>query len=129
MRLGAALTGIDTPTLKGLWQSAPYLHDGRAATLKDVFAATGDRTGVTSTLTPAELDQLVRYMLELEDVPETVATDPPIAMPVPLAMMGGSSGQSSASCGLSRPSASPLFGVGAALLLAGSLFCRRRQLA
>jgi hypothetical protein len=129
MRLGAPLTGIDTPTLKGLWQSAPYLHDGRAATLQDVFAATGDRMGVTSTLTRAELDQLVRYMLELDDVPETVAADEPISMPDPLTMMGGNSSRSSASCGMSRASASPLFGVCTALLLAGSLFCRRRQLA
>jgi hypothetical protein len=35
-RLGGgpgSLVGIDTPTLKGLWQTAPYLHDGSAATL------------------------------------------------------------------------------------------------
>ncbi len=36
-RLGGALTGIDTPTLLGLWQTAPYFHDGAAATLDDVF--------------------------------------------------------------------------------------------
>jgi len=28
----------DTPSLLGLWQSAPYLHDGRADALEDVFA-------------------------------------------------------------------------------------------
>src|SRR5690606_4783893 len=36
-RLGAELTGIDTPTLLGIWQTAPYLHDGSAPTLRDVL--------------------------------------------------------------------------------------------
>lgn len=40
-RLGGALAGIDTPTLLGLWHSEPYLHDGTAATLGDVFDAVG----------------------------------------------------------------------------------------
>ncbi|MBU6179797.1 MAG: Ig-like domain-containing protein, partial [Verrucomicrobia bacterium] len=40
-RLGGALTGIETPTLRGLWESAPYLHDGGAGTLAEVFTATG----------------------------------------------------------------------------------------
>jgi len=130
MRLGAALTGIDTPTLKGLWQSAPYLHDGRAATLQDVFAFTGDKMGVTSNLTNTELDQLVRYLLELDDVPETLVADEPAPMPDPLLMTGGSSGsssQSSASCALSRSSSSGA--VNAAALLLGSLLFWRRRLA
>ncbi|REJ86125.1 MAG: PKD domain-containing protein [Acidobacteria bacterium] len=40
-RLGAALLGIDTPTLRGVWAGAPYLHDGSAATLEDVFSVAG----------------------------------------------------------------------------------------
>lgn len=36
-RLGSALSGIDTPTLLGVWATAPYLHDGAAATLDEVF--------------------------------------------------------------------------------------------
>ncbi len=47
-RLGELLTGIETPTLRGLWQTAPYLHDGSAETLEDVFSAAG------GTLYPAE---------------------------------------------------------------------------
>lgn len=39
-RLGEPLTGIETPTLLGLWDNAPYLHDGSAATLSEVFATT-----------------------------------------------------------------------------------------
>lgn len=38
-RLGDALTGIDTPTLRGVWQTAPYLHDGSAATIREVLVA------------------------------------------------------------------------------------------
>jgi DNA-binding beta-propeller fold protein YncE len=70
-RLGGALSGFDTPTLKGLWQSAPYLHDGRAATLDEVFEITGDKMGTISLLTQEERSDLVRYLLELDDVPET----------------------------------------------------------
>lgn len=40
-RLGGPLTGIDTPTLLGIAYSAPYLHDGSAATIEDVFTRAG----------------------------------------------------------------------------------------
>ena len=40
-RLGGSLTGIDTPTLKGVWNSPPYFHDGSARTLQDVFRVAG----------------------------------------------------------------------------------------
>lgn len=40
-RLGGPLSGIDTPTLLGLWETAPYFHDGSAATLDDVFRVVG----------------------------------------------------------------------------------------
>lgn len=29
--------GWDTPTLREVWRTAPYLFDGRAATMKEVF--------------------------------------------------------------------------------------------
>ena len=38
-RLGETLDGLDTPTLLGLWSSAPYLHDGSADTLEDAIRA------------------------------------------------------------------------------------------
>ena len=40
-RLGESLSGIKTPSLLGVFASAPYLHDGSAATLADVFTAVG----------------------------------------------------------------------------------------
>lgn len=38
-RLGGTLTGIDTPTLRDVWATAPYLHDGSAATVEDAIRA------------------------------------------------------------------------------------------
>jgi DNA-binding beta-propeller fold protein YncE len=68
-RLGAALTGIDTPTLKGVWNSAPYLHDGSAATLQDVLTTqnTSGRHGTTAGLTAAQLQNLVDYLQQIDD--------------------------------------------------------------
>jgi YVTN family beta-propeller protein len=44
-RLGAALDGFDTPTLIGVWNTAPYLHDGSAPSLEAAIAAhAGDPT-------------------------------------------------------------------------------------
>ncbi|MGF1453674.1 MAG: PKD domain-containing protein [Opitutales bacterium] len=38
------LPGVDTPTLLGVWNTAPYLHDGAARSLSEVFRQAG---GVT----------------------------------------------------------------------------------
>ena len=67
-RLGAALDGLDTPTLRGLWRNAPYLHDG-SATLREVLTTRNpdDRHGVTSDLSDAELDALELFLLTLDD--------------------------------------------------------------
>lgn len=40
-RLGNTLPGIKTPSLLSLFDSAPYLHDGSAETLEQVFAVAG----------------------------------------------------------------------------------------
>ena len=61
-RLGGALTGLDVPTLRGLWATAPYLHDGAAATLG---AAVRAHNGVT--LSDADLGNLVAYLNNLDD--------------------------------------------------------------
>ena len=67
-RLGGSLTGLDTPSLIGAWASAPYLHDGSAATVRDVLTTRNadDRHGTTSTLTAAEVDDLVAYVLSID---------------------------------------------------------------
>jgi cytochrome c peroxidase len=58
---------FDTPPLIEVWRTAPYLHDGRAATLRDLFAAPGLPTshGVGSRLKPREVDDLVAFVLTL----------------------------------------------------------------
>jgi cytochrome c peroxidase len=58
---------IDTPTLRFLYDSAPYLHDGSAATLSDVLTTKNpnDEHGVTSYLSEQELDDLIAFLLAL----------------------------------------------------------------
>jgi YVTN family beta-propeller protein len=58
---------FDTPTLVEIWRTAPYLHDGSAATLREVLVDRNrsDRHGHTSHLTPGQLDDLIAYLLSL----------------------------------------------------------------
>lgn len=66
-RLYMPLIGIDTPTLRDVWRTWPYLHDGSAKSLRDVIDInTNDAHGVTSGLTNTEKDQLVSYMLQID---------------------------------------------------------------
>lgn len=57
----------DTPTLLDLWRTAPYLHDGSAATLRDVLTVHNAQNlhGSTSQLTSQQIDQLVAYLLQI----------------------------------------------------------------
>ncbi|MBM4343301.1 MAG: c-type cytochrome [Deltaproteobacteria bacterium] len=55
----------NTPSLRGLWYSAPYLHDGSAATLKQALQKTASTMGKTSHLNDQQLDDLVAYLLTL----------------------------------------------------------------
>ena len=56
-------TRFDTPTLRGLWLTAPYFHDGSAPTLRDVLTTFnhGDAAG----LSEAELAALVAFLLTI----------------------------------------------------------------
>jgi DNA-binding beta-propeller fold protein YncE len=67
-RLGGPLDGFDTPMLPGLAASAPYLHDGSAATVRDVLTSANPNGehGALGSLTPAQIDQLAAYLLQLE---------------------------------------------------------------
>jgi YVTN family beta-propeller protein len=62
-------TGVpfDTPTLKEIWRTAPYLYNGSAATIKEILTAfnKNDRHGVTSNLSEDELEALAQYVLSL----------------------------------------------------------------
>jgi cytochrome c peroxidase len=60
------LDGVNTPTLVGLVATAPYLHDGRALTLRAVLETTrGAQMGDTSMLSTDELDDLEAYLRSL----------------------------------------------------------------
>ena len=65
----------DTPTLLGIYRTAPYLHHGKAKTLLDVLITQnkGDKHGKTSHLAKAELDDLVQFLKSLpyETPPDT----------------------------------------------------------
>ncbi len=58
---------FDTPTLLGVARSGPWLHDGRAASLRDVLTThnAGGLHGATRSLTSDEIDALVEHLRSL----------------------------------------------------------------
>jgi cytochrome c peroxidase len=58
---------FDTPALVELWRTAPYLHNGSAATLREVLTTknTGDKHGETSQLSEEQIEDLTSYLLSL----------------------------------------------------------------
>lgn len=58
---------FDTPSLVEIWRTGPYLHDGRAVTIEEVFTTfnQNDRHGVTSHLTEQQIRDLCAYMLSI----------------------------------------------------------------
>ena len=57
----------DTPSLLGIYRSAPYLHHGQAATLTEVLTTANpkDEHGHTSQLSAAQIDDLVEFLKSL----------------------------------------------------------------
>jgi len=62
------LDGLDTPTLLGLWTSAPYLHDGSATTVQEAILAHSN-----TVVSQGEADSITRFLHEL-----STSTPPPI---------------------------------------------------
>lgn len=56
---------FDTPTLQGLWATAPYMHDGVAQTLEEVLTRTDPIHSVGANLTPQQLQDLIMFLLSL----------------------------------------------------------------
>ena len=58
---------FDTPSLRGIYSTAPYLHDGSAPSLRDVLTTNNpeDLHGTTSQLTDDEIEDLVNFLLSL----------------------------------------------------------------
>ena len=63
-RSGQLLAGFDTPTLKGVWATAPYLHDGSALTLSQAVDAHSDVS-----LSESALRALVSYLQQIDETP------------------------------------------------------------
>jgi hypothetical protein len=61
-RLGESLDGFDVPTLRGLWLSPPYLHDGSAPTVADAVLAHNNVSIATD-----DLEKLVEYLLQIDN--------------------------------------------------------------
>jgi YVTN family beta-propeller protein len=58
---------FDTPSLIECWRTAPYMHDGRYVTMKEVFTEGkhGATVGKLEKLTPQQIDDLVEFILSL----------------------------------------------------------------
>ena len=57
----------DVPSLREIWRTAPYLHDGRAASLEDIFKEfnAAKRHGSADTLSAKEFGELMVYLKSL----------------------------------------------------------------
>jgi YVTN family beta-propeller protein len=58
---------FDTPHLNDIYASAPYLHDGRAATLEEIWTkyGKGDKHGEINDMTKIQLNELIDYLKSL----------------------------------------------------------------
>lgn len=58
---------FDTPHLNNIYASPPYLHDGRARTLEEIWTLYGkdDKHGLVGDMTKNELNDLVEYLKSL----------------------------------------------------------------
>ncbi len=62
-KINANWKGWDTPTLREVWRTAPYLFDGRAGRMEDVFGVYGH--GIKKALSREEAAQLAAYVNSL----------------------------------------------------------------
>lgn len=56
---------FDTPSLRGLWATAPYMHDGVVQSLRELLTRTDPAHSVASRLTDGQLDDLIAFLLSL----------------------------------------------------------------
>ena len=69
-RLNGELTGFDTPTVISIANSPPYLHDGSAKTLADVFSARSGKEAEVhqraQRLSEVEFQELIAFLMQLD---------------------------------------------------------------
>ncbi|HEX2969019.1 MAG TPA: beta-propeller fold lactonase family protein [Bacteroidales bacterium] len=60
---------FDVPHLNNIFASAPYLHDGRAGTLEEIWTVFGktEQHGAVNDLTKTQLNDLIEYLRSLRD--------------------------------------------------------------
>jgi cytochrome c peroxidase len=60
---------FDSPQLNNIYESAPYLHDGKAATLEEIWTKYNDNDehGVANDMMKDQLNDLVEYLKSLRD--------------------------------------------------------------
>ena len=65
--IGQALAGVgfETPTLKGLWASGPYLHNGQAGSIEAALLVPGH--DLASSLDAQQRSDLVDYLLQIDN--------------------------------------------------------------
>jgi cytochrome c peroxidase len=63
----ATIRAFDTPHLTNVYGTAPYLHDGRARTLEEIWTIFNpdDKHGVTRDMSKRDLNDLVEYLKTL----------------------------------------------------------------
>lgn len=61
---------FDTPHLNNIFASPPYLHDGRASTLEEIWTLYGktEQHGAVNDLNKIQLNDLVEYLKSLRDI-------------------------------------------------------------
>ncbi len=62
-----AYRGYNPPSLRGVYDKDPYLHDGRAKTLRETLTGphNGDNVATIGDLSTQELDDLIAYLKSL----------------------------------------------------------------
>jgi DNA-binding beta-propeller fold protein YncE len=124
-RLGDTLEGFDTPTLRGIWETAPYLHDGSAPTLYDVLVEKNSEElhGATLSLSEEELEDLVNYLLQIDNIAREDEVAPPPPENPPSGKKTSSKGRG---CAYAKESGDPS-PLGLVFLALCSLYALRRR--
>jgi cytochrome c peroxidase len=62
-------TPFDVPQLNNIYESSPYLHDGKAATLEEIWTKFNDHDehGVANDMMKDQLNDLVEYLKSIGD--------------------------------------------------------------
>ncbi len=60
---------FDTPQLNNIFASSPYLHDGKAVTLEEIWTrySPKDKHGIANDMTKDQLNDLVEYLKSIRD--------------------------------------------------------------